>query len=49
MSNQPEERIENKEEQIACAFREAAKDEELNEELELWDNCIGDGLDQLET
>lgn len=38
--------LEKKKEQMARAFREAAKDEELNAEFELWDTCIGDGLDE---
>lgn len=38
--------LENKKKQMAQAFREAAQDEELNKEAELWDNCIGDGLDE---
>lgn len=30
---------------LAHQFREAAADPEQNAENELWDNCIGDGLD----
>jgi hypothetical protein len=30
---------------LAREFEEAAKDEELKEEMEIWDICIGDGLD----
>lgn len=38
--------LELKKKQMAKAFIEAAKDEELNAEFEIWDNCIGDGLDE---
>ena len=38
--------LELKKEKMAVAFREAANDEELNEEVEIWDTCIGDGLDE---
>ena len=38
--------IESKKKELAQAFREAAKDEELNAEFEIWDNCIGDGIDE---
>jgi hypothetical protein len=38
--------LEHKKEMMAAAFREAAKDEELNDEFKLWDACIGDGLDE---
>ena len=38
--------LEHKKEKMAIAFREAAKDEEMNEEFEIWDTCIGDGLDE---
>lgn len=31
--------------QMAQAFKEAAKDEELNAEFEMWDSCIGDCID----
>lgn len=36
----------NKKKELAQAFREAAKDEELNAEFEIWDTCIGDGIDE---
>lgn len=38
--------LEHKKEKMARAFREAAADEDLNEEFEIWDTCIGDGLDE---
>lgn len=40
------ERLEHKKESMASAFREAATDEELNQEFDVWDTCIGDGLDE---
>lgn len=39
--------MEFSEEQMALAFREAAEDKELNDEFELWDTCIGDGLEEI--
>lgn len=38
--------LEQKKEKMAIAFREAANDEDLNKEFEIWDTCIGDGLDE---
>jgi hypothetical protein len=37
--------IEKRKQDLAQAFREAAQDEDLNAESELWDACIGDGID----
>lgn len=38
--------LEEKKELWAKAFEEAAKDEELSEEMKIWDVCVGDGLDE---
>lgn len=38
--------LEQKKDILAKEFQEAAKDEELKEEMEIWDICIGDGLDE---
>ncbi len=38
--------IDHKKEMWAQAYREAAQDEERNAEIALWDNLIGDGLDE---
>lgn len=38
--------LESKKAKMARAFREAAQDEELSAEFELWDSCIGDGIDE---
>ena len=38
--------LELKKQEMAQAFREAAMDEDLNAEFELWDPCVGDGLDE---
>lgn len=38
--------LEHKKEKMAMAFREAATDEDLSEEFEMWDTCAGDGLDE---
>lgn len=38
--------IANKKKALIKEFQEAAKDEEMNAEFEIWDSCIGDGLDE---
>ena len=38
--------LEEKRELMAREFREAALDEERNAEIEEWDVCIGDGLNE---
>lgn len=38
--------IEHKKQELAQAFREAAQDEDLNAEFEVWDTCVGDGVDE---
>lgn len=38
--------IEDKKKQLAREFQEAAKDEERNIEIQLWDTLSGDGLDE---
>lgn len=38
--------IDHKKEMLAKAYQEAAQDEERNTEIALWDNLIGDGLDE---
>jgi hypothetical protein len=38
--------IQEKKEILAREFEEAAKDEERNKEIELWDKFMGDGLDE---
>ncbi len=41
-----EKEIQKKKKLLAQAYKEAAQDEEMNEEIELWDQCRGDGLDE---
>lgn len=38
--------LEGKKEQLAREFREASLDKERNSEIEIWDDLIGDGLDE---
>ena len=38
--------IDHKKEMLTKAYQEAAQDEERNAEIALWDNLIGDGLDE---
>lgn len=38
--------LEHKKQELAQAFREAAEDENLNEEFNVWDTCVGDGIDE---
>lgn len=38
--------LEEKKEKLAEEFREAALDTERNFEIEIWDDLVGDGLDE---
>lgn len=46
VTEQVQKGIQEKKEILAREFEEAAKDEERNKEIELWDQFIGDGLDE---
>lgn len=46
VAEQVEKGLQEKKELLAQAYREAAEDEDLNKEAQLWDECIGDGLDE---
>jgi hypothetical protein len=46
VAEQVEKGLKEKKELLARAYKEAAEDEEMNKESELWDRCIGDGLDE---
>lgn len=38
--------LESRKEILAREYREAAKDDERNSEIKLWDTLVGDGLDE---
>jgi hypothetical protein len=46
VAEQVEKGLQEKKDLLARAYKEAAEDEEMNKEIELWDQCIGDGLDE---
>lgn len=45
VAEQVEKGLQEKKDLLARSYKEAAEDEEMNQEVELWDQCIGDGLD----
>ena len=46
VAEQVEKGLQEKKDLLAQAYKEAAEDEELNRENELWNKCLGDGLDE---
>jgi hypothetical protein len=43
---QVEKGLQEKKNLLAEAYKEAVEDEEIMQEIEMWDQCIGDGLDE---
>ena len=46
VEKQVEKGLQEKKDLLAKAYQEAAQDEEMNKEIEIWDICIRDGLDE---